>query len=326
MSVGRGLATAAALACAAAVAGCGLGPGPASQGTATLTVTRDYGSTTMVNAEDVDPSASETVLRLLDREAEITTRYGGGFVQSIDGLAGREDGGRRYDWFFYVNGVESPVGAAEVRVHGGDRIWWDYRDWTDAMRVPAVVGSWPRPFAGGEEGGGSQKVTVGCAGARAPCESAARRLEDAGARPRIRRSAGTKPGDHEPTLLVGPWAAIHDLAAVTGLRGGPEANGVFAAFKGPIRRRDRIGGSYHLIGLDVTGSPARDLGPRAGLVAALGDGDGPPTWIATGSSPRGVRRAVELLDGDDLTSRYAVAARGGRAVPLPILGHAGGWG
>ena len=28
------------------------------------------------------------MIRFLDREAEITTRYGGGFVQSINGTAG----------------------------------------------------------------------------------------------------------------------------------------------------------------------------------------------------------------------------------------------
>ena len=317
---GRGLATAAALACAASVAGCGFGPGPSSPGTATLTVTRDYGSKALVSAEDMDPPASETVLRLLDREAEITTRYGGGFVQSIDGLAGGEDGGRRYDWFFYVNGVESPVGAAEARVHGGDRIWWDYRDWTDAMRVPAVVGSWPQPFAGGEEDGTSRPVTVGCAGARPPCETAASRLEDVGVTPRIRRSTRAKPEDDEPALLVGPWEAIRDLPAVAGLSGAPGSNGVFATFKGPQH------GHYRLIGLDVTGAPARDLGPRAGLVAALENGHGPPTWIATGSSRQGVGRAVELLGDDDLASRYAAAATGERAVSLPIQGHAGGAG
>jgi hypothetical protein len=326
VSGGRGLATAAALACAAAAAGCGLGPGPSSRGTAILTVTRDYGSKTVVSAEEADPPASETVLRLLDREAEITTRYGGGFVQSIDGLAGREDGGRRYDWFFYVNGVESPVGAAEVRVHGGDRIWWDYRDWTEAMRVPAVVGSWPQPFARGEEQGTSRPVTIRCAGARTPCETAARRLEDAGARARIRRSTGANPGDRGPALLVGPWVAIRDDPAVDGLRGGPQSNGVFATFRGPIRGRGHLRGRYHLIALDQTGSPARDLGLRAGLVAALGSGDGPPTWIATGSGAPGVRRAAELLGGDDLTSRYAVAAEGERAIPLPILRYAGGGG
>src|SRR5438105_1104495 len=114
----------AALTCVAAVAGCGFGAGPSSRGTATLTVTRDYGSKTLVDATDSNPAESDTVIRLLDREAEITTRYGGGFVQSIDGLSGTEADGRRYDWFFYVNGIESPVGSADVAIHGGDRIWW----------------------------------------------------------------------------------------------------------------------------------------------------------------------------------------------------------
>src|SRR3954454_14421221 len=137
-----GVAAAAMLACSAAVAACGFGAGPSSVGTATLTVTRDYGSKTLVEATDSEPPSSETVIRLLDSHADITTRYGGGFVQSIDGLAGTGSS----DWFFYVNGTESPVGAADVHVEGGDRIWWDYRDWSAAMSVPAVVASWPEPF------------------------------------------------------------------------------------------------------------------------------------------------------------------------------------
>ncbi len=61
------------------------------------------------------------------------TRFGGGFVQSIDGLAAGTNGGRRSDWFFYVNGIESPIGSAEYDPSGGDRIWWDYRDWSAAI-------------------------------------------------------------------------------------------------------------------------------------------------------------------------------------------------
>src|SRR5919204_6708554 len=110
--VPAGAAPAAALGGAVAVAACGFGAGPSSDGTATLTVTRDYGSRTLVEATDSDPPASETVIRLLDSQADITTRYGGGFVQSINGLAGTASS----DWFFYVNGAESPVGAAEVHV------------------------------------------------------------------------------------------------------------------------------------------------------------------------------------------------------------------
>jgi hypothetical protein len=299
---GRGLATAAALVGAAAIAGCGLGPGPSSEGTATLTVTRDYGSKTLVDEAEDDPPSSETVIRFLDREAEITTRYGGGFVQSIDGLAGTNSDGRRYDWFFYVNGIESAVGSAEVHVHGGDRIWWDYRDWTDAMRVPAVVGSWPEPFAQASAEGDHRPVRVECLAGGSACETAANRLADAGVEPSVERGEGGGRSTAALRLLVGRWSDVRDDREVDELRGGPAATGVFATFKGPAD------GAYHLIALDPTATPVRDLGPGAGLVAALQSGDEVPTWIVTGSRRSAVRRAARSLDAVALRHRYAVAA------------------
>jgi hypothetical protein len=311
VTLGRSLATGAAITVAAALAGCGFGAGPSSRGTATLTVTRDYGSKTLVEATDKDPAESDTVIRLLDRDADIATRYGGGFVQSIDGLAGAERGGRRYDWFFYVNGIESPVGAADVRVHGGDRIWWDYRDWTDAMGVPAVVGSWPEPFAQ-VSGDGRNPVRVECLAGGGACQVAATRLRDAGIGTRV-DSGGGSSGRDAFRVLVGPWGQVRSDPAVAGLRGGPAANGVFATFK------RATGNGYRLFALDATGATASDLGPRAGLVAALKPGNAPPTWIVTGSQAPAVRRAAGLLDARDLRDRYAVAARvGGSPVPLPL--------
>ncbi|HMC07489.1 MAG TPA: DUF4430 domain-containing protein [Solirubrobacterales bacterium] len=307
MTGGRGAAIAAAL-WAAAIAGCGFGAGPSSKGTATLTVTRDYGATSMVAASDTDPSESETVLRLLDREASITTRYGGGFVQSIDGLSGAERGGRRHDWFFYVNGIESPVGSADVSVHPGDEIWWDYRDWTDAMRVPAVVGSWPQPFGAAAAG----PVAVACVGATGPCRTAADRLRAEGVSARLRGFAKAKPAP-AARIVVGPWARLRADPAVAQLEGGPATSGVFARFE----RAPRHG--WTLVALDVRARTARVLGPGAGLVAAVRDGDAPPTWIVTAERERGVRRAAESLDEHDLRDRYAVAVAGGRAVPLPIV-------
>jgi hypothetical protein len=294
----RSLVTGAALACVAAVAGCGFGAGPSSPGTAMLTVTRDYGSATLLEATEDDPPSSETVIRFLDDEADVTTRYGGGFIQSIDGLAGTGSS----DWFFYVNGVESPIGAAEVHVAGEDRIWWDYRDWRAAMSVPAVVGSWPEPFA--QE---SKPVAVQCLDERTACQLTKDRLASVGVAARV---TATRPGGTSPRVLVGTWAKVRDDPAVDGFRGTPASTGVFATFKGPTRT------GWHLIGLDQTGTPARDLGSGAALVAALGR---PPTWVVTGSRPTAVDRAAKLLNARTLRNHYAVAAAGDRSVPLPIV-------
>ena len=300
------MATAAALACAVAVAACGFGAGPSSGGTATLIVTRDYGSRTLVEAADSDPPASETVIRFLDSQADITTRYGGGFVQSINRLAGTGDS----DWFFYVNGIESPVGSADVRVKGGDRIWWDYRNWRAAMSVPAVVGSWPEPFAQASADH-PKPVPVECLGVRPACEVTSHRLSETGVRAPI--VAARKAPMDSLRVLVGPWTRVSSDPAVDGLRD----PGVFATFKGPTQ------GRWHLIGLDQTGHPTRDLGSGAGLVAAVRGSGNQPTWIVTGSGGAAVRRAAEALDSKALRNRYAIAATAGGTAPLPIVSGGG---
>jgi hypothetical protein len=308
----RRLAVAAALACAAAVAGCGIGAGPASDGTAQLTVTRGYGAERLVEASVEDPPESETVLRMLDREADITTRYGGGFVQSIEDIEGATSGSRSSDWFFYVNGIESSVGAADVRVYGGDSVWWDYRDWTAAMRVPAVVGSWPEPFAHGSEGK-RFPVRIDCFGADADCSAVADRLEAEGVPASIGAPGATVEGDLL-RVVVGPWDEVRADSAAAQIADGPATSGVFGDFE------PSFDGIYDdLVMLDPTGDEVARAGPGAGLVAAVREGEEQPTWIVTGNDEAGVQRAVELLDSESLRDHYAVAARGGREWPLPLL-------
>lgn len=296
----------AALVASLAAGGCGLGPGEASTGEATLTVTRDYGSEVLVEAQVSDPAESETVIRMLDSEAEITTRYGGGFVQSIEGVSGGVEGGRSFDWFFYVNGVESSVGAAEVEVRAGDRIWWDYRDWTDAMRVPAVVGSWPEPFAGEAEAGG-EAVAIACAAPRATCEDARRALAEEGVVGRLVAPGAL--GDDAPGMLVGTWSEIAAEPVARLVADGPGVSGVFAV----PDEGDAIQA------LDERAEPALRLGAGAGLVAATAAEGGGPTWLVTGTDERGVEAAVAALEPETLEGRYAVAlAPGSEPQPVPV--------
>ena len=120
-------------------------------------------------------------MSLLMGNAPVTTRYGGGFVQSIDGLSGGQEAGRPVDWFYYVNGVEASKGAAATNVHPGDHIWWDRHDWSQTDNVPAVVGSFPEPFLNGI-GGKRLPVRVECAVVQGEaCRTVAARLRSAGA-------------------------------------------------------------------------------------------------------------------------------------------------
>ncbi len=304
------LGTAAAVAlCAAAAAGCGVGPGD-DAGEVELTVSRDYGSEILVDEQD-SISESDTVLRLLDRSADVETRYGGGFVQTIDGLSGERTDGRASDWFFYVDGIESPVGAAEYQLGDGERVWWDHHDWSSAMRVPAVVGSWPEPFAHGFLGD-RYLAEVRCVRATEACGAVSERLEEAGAEIAIRFDESAPEADQvRLPVLVGTWARIRNDPDARLLASGPEQSGVFARFSGDRRALLTL--------LNQRAEVAGSLGRGGGLVAALRPGDGPPTWVVTGTDAAGVTAAAELL-GDALADRFAVATDGGGGpigVPVP---------
>ena len=303
MTASRGTAVATALLLAAlAAAGCGFGPG-AAVGGVELTVTREFG-TAPVLAETVEASESDTVMRVLEGSAEISTRYGGGYVQSIDGVEEAEIGGRPYDWFFYVDGVESPIGAADYALRGSERIWWDYRDWAATNHVPAVVGSWPAPFSDGYEGK-RHPVVVECEGGGGACAQARGALEQAG----VALADGSPAGAIR--VLVGPWARLRSDPAAALLEAGPAESGVYADFE---QRDDR----YQLVGLDQVGQPGQGFGADAGLVAATRRYGGPPVWVVTGATSAGVQAAAGLLDAAKLRDHYAVASEAGKETPLPL--------
>lgn len=136
------------------LAGCGAGG--REHGTATLWVTRDRGEHVMYTG--AIPAGLDGI-QALDRTLKVKTRYGGRYVQAINGVSGSLAGQR--DWFFFVNGIEGGRSAAEVHIHAGDVLWWDYRRWTPStMSIPVVVGAYPHPFV---DGGGTSVLAADAA-------------------------------------------------------------------------------------------------------------------------------------------------------------------
>jgi Domain of unknown function (DUF4430) len=304
MTPSRGTAVAIALLVAALVAaGCGLGPGE-GVGQASLVITRDYGREAVLAPVSEEVSESDTVMRLLDRNAEIETRYSGDFVEAIDGLAAERRDGRAWDWLYYVNGVEATVGGADYELRGGEAVWWDYRDWSAALRVPAVVGAWPQPFRGGYEGEAAP-TALECFLDGASCRLVRDRLRSTGA------TVLGGPGEGAIRVLVGAWSRLRGDPAAAQIEKGPQASGVFAEFVQTPR-------GQVLLGLDEGGEVARTFGPGAGLVAATRRAEGPPVWVVTGASRAGAVAAARLLSAAALRNRYAVVTEGAARTPLPL--------
>lgn len=297
-----------ALALALALTGCGLGAGEAKPGGGVeLRVTRDFGQKPLgAPAHASEVRESDTVMRFLQTNRKVTTRFGGGFVQSIDGVAGNQ--AAEHDWFFYVNGSESSVGAADYSLNSGDVVQWDYHDWEATQHIPATVGAFPEPFVHGQKG---KRLPT-----RIECEdessSACKQVSDALSNAGVsasRASIGAPAGEKTLRVIVAKFGAAQDVRSAVALTKDPATSGVYARF-------DSAGTELSL--LDASGDPVRDAPPGTGLVAATQQAGQPITWLVTGVDDAGVDRAAAALDATKLRDAFAVAATPTGVEKLPV--------
>jgi hypothetical protein len=307
----RAFALASSLAALALLAaGCGLGAGKAPSAIK-LVVTRDFGGSVLRSWSAPNAHGEETVMSLLARNGQVSTRYGGGFVQSIDGLSGGREQGQPVDWFYYVNGIEAPKGAASTVVHPGDHIWWDRHDWSQTEGIPAVVGSYPEPFLNGFEGK-RLPVRVECTTVGSvACRVVAGRLRAAGVPAAISGLNSGFGALHTLRVEVGPFVTLANDPAARELATGPRASGVYGRFEA---------GGRSLALLDRDGRSVQRLGAGAGLIAATRVGEEAPVWLVTGTDADGATAAARAFDAATLNDRFAVAVAPAGPLALPRPG------
>jgi Domain of unknown function (DUF4430) len=298
---------AAAFALAIALGGCGFGAGRGTKD-ASVQVTSNFGSHLIGRAVESKVPGSETVMSLTQRHFNVKTRYGGGFVESIDGKSG---GAGHLDWFYYVNGIEAPKGAGVTDVHKGDHIWWDLHNWTAVDSIPAVVGSYPEPFTNGS-GGKEFPTLIDCApNTQKACDMIGTSLHKAGVKA-ADQGFGTGSGSDSLAVVVGTWRQIQGVVAAELIAGGPKSSGVYAQFVG------RAGKALELD--NASGGVAKALYGNAGLIAATEEVSlGQPTWFVTGTDAAGVSAAARAFTAGDLHDHFAIAVKGPKIIPLPVV-------
>jgi hypothetical protein len=304
----RPLAALVAAVALATLPGCGLGAGEERSGAgADLRVTRDFGHELLLAESGLRIRDDETVMRLLKRNADVETRFGGGFVQSIDGLSGDADGGNS-DWFYFVNGIEADAGAADYEVSPGDAIQWDRRDWDETAAVRAIVGAFPQPLLDGLDGK-RFPVRVECEDADSdPCRDVKRTLREIGV-PASGATLGAPGNQNVARVVVAEWASARRLPSARIVELGPRRSGVFARFADD-------GDTLELLGED--GEVVRRAGAGAGLIAAVRLTDTELVWLVTGTDAAGVAASVAALRPRALRDAFAVAVVDGEVAKLPL--------
>ena len=269
----RPVLVAALLLAALAAGGCGLGAGTGTGGV-NLVVTRDFGDARVGGVRADRVPGSETVMRFLARSFSVQTRYGGGFVQAIDGRPAGAGAAAGSTGSTTSTASRPRKGAAASALHAGDRVWWDRHDWSAAQRVPAVVGSFPEPFLHGREGQ-RLPIRIDCASGAAAAvrRGRARALRAAGVPRRAGGAGHDVDADKTLRVLVGPVERGCARPAARQIEARPRGERRLRALRrrreaarapgrGRARARRTLAAGAGLVAATRLGDRAADLGGR----------------------------------------------------------------
>jgi hypothetical protein len=274
-----------------ALVGAGCGSSDSTQGPAThLVVTRDFGAAELSPSESVAATNGLTALRQLETGHKVVTGYGGRYVKSIDDHAEDSDN----SWLFYVDGIESRVGATSTRLKPGQTVQWDFHPWQGVQTGGAIVGAYPQPLK-----------THGARLICAPRRSAACATAEDGL-----RTAGVVIDKRSPNrVIVGAWSDIEGFDGVPDLTADGASNGAFAQFSND--------GST-LTPFQADGSETKALKKDVGLLAASAKTQA-VSWLVTGTNATGVTDAAAMLGSGKqiLKNHFAIAIADRKIEILP---------
>ena len=272
---------------------------------ATVVVTRDFGRE-LILEQKIEIEADTSAMAALQMVADVETKYGGGFVSSINGISSKYEGENKSkkDWFFYINGIASNIGARDYILRNGDVEHWDFRVWSYQQFIPAIIGDFPQPFWGGYQDKLKPTSVVYEEAFSAEAESVTEKLKGYGVTEvsAIRYDLLSDEAKRNSNLII---IAIPDNMLISELNNAHKRLGFYVYI-----------GQNELTVLDAEGNPSGKFGEGCGLIQAtqnlwnpkgVGSGEN-VVWMVTGTDVNGVRSAAEVLTNNNDGLRHAFAA------------------
>lgn len=281
-------------------------PSEKKAGTITVRVaaTRNFGQELMFD-ETLEVSPDTSAMMALTEVAEVETAYGGGFVNAINGVRSGYAGSQKAktDWFFYINGIQSNVGALDYKLHNGDVQHWDFHDWSFRHFIPAIIDGFPSAFRHGFGGKVSPTLIV----CQDDMKESAKKLEenlvklevnDIGIRS-LGELAESEKGNSN-LILVGS----SNNSLVAELNQNWQRLGFFAYFE-----------DGNLVVIDGSGEVTAEYGAGTGFIQATQNPWNPKgtgacenvVWLVSGTDEAGAENALEALIDHYSEFQYAGA-------------------
>ena len=273
--------------------------------TVKIVVTTDFGKEVMLEQTiEIEPDTS--ALEALKRVATVETKYGGNFVDAINGVSSQYMGanGSKKDWLWYVNGVSSNIGANDYVLKDNDIEHWDFRDWSYQQFIPAIIGEFPQPFLNGYHGKVKPTVIVYEEWFQDCAQLLVETLSELGVGElsAVIHNQLPKASQEQYNLIV---LGRQDNELILELNNLHKKLGFYTYFNGG-----------KLVVLNTRGEVVNEYGDGSGLIQAtqnpwnpkgVGAGEN-VVWMISGTDDEGVRKAVQALTSPSADLSHAYAA------------------
>lgn len=282
--------------------------------TITLVITRDFGRE-LIFEDQIIVESNSNAMTALEGAVEVETKYGGGFVNAINGISSEFEGsnGQKMDWFYYMNGMSCNMGAADYIVNPGDIEHWDFRDWGYYQMTPAIIGDFPQPFLSGFRGIVHPTTIVYERAYYNEADSLAETLQTAGVNNvsviDIEQLSEPVKTDNNLILLTGPNNAL-----ITELGKAQKKLGLYAYVEnGSLVLTDAAGNKFETLECSVIQATQNPWNPKG---TAAGEN---VLWTITGTSEQAVKNAVSVLNTGlaEIKHAFAVAVTGTDILKVP---------
>ena len=281
-----------------------------------LIITSDFGKNTMFD-QIVIVKEGTTAMEALTTAVKVETKHDGGFVSAINstGSEYEKTPGKKKDWFFYMNGIASNIGAGGYTLLEGDVEHWDYRNWGYNQFVPAVIGAFPQPFIRGFHGNVKPTTIVYEAEFQAYAEELADKLgaKETTSITSVECGTITDTTQKENNLII---IAGKDNTLITEINSAHKKLGFFTYFDGDT-----------LVTLDSTGNVTFEYKESCGLIQATQNPWNPRgtgvcenvVWIISGTDIESTIAATNILSNnpDEIRNACACIINNGEVIRIP---------
>ena len=276
-----------------------------AKGQVTVVVTQDFGKE-LILEQEIEIETDTSAMAALQMVADVETKYGGGFVSSINGISSEyeEANKSKKDWFYYINGIASNIGARDYILRDGDVEHWDFQAWSYRQFVPAIIGDFPQPFQSGYQDKLKPTSVVYEEAFSTEAKALADKLKKYGVTEvsAVRCDLLSDEAKENGNLII---IAVPDNTLISELNSAHKKLGFYAYFE-----------QNTLIALDAEGNISGKFVKGCSLIQAtqnpwnpkgVGSGEN-VVWMVTGVDVNGVRSAVEVLTNNSDELRHAFAA------------------